>query len=204
MVVLLDALTGIYDELGFTGETNGNRAFGDLILARIIELMSKRDSLRVPAESGVDPPSYATITRHLRTFAEPRWQRELSRACAEHARLGPATLCLYDVITLYFETDKADGIQEPGFSKERCLEPQITVGLLIDASGFPLMMEAFEGNKADTLTMMPTLTTFMTAHQLTDVTVVADAGMISSANMKTIEDAGLSFIVVRRSRPFLI
>ena len=49
--------------------------------------------------------------------------------------LGPATLLLYDVTTLYFETDTADGFREPGFSKERRLEPQITVGLLTDASG---------------------------------------------------------------------
>ncbi len=37
---------------------------------------------------------------------------------------------LYDVSTLYFETDQGDGFREPGFSKERRLEPQITIGLL--------------------------------------------------------------------------
>jgi hypothetical protein len=62
--------------------------------------------------------------------------------------LGPTSLVLYDVTTLYFETDKADGFREPGFSKERRLEPQITLGLLTDATGAPLMVEAFEGNKA--------------------------------------------------------
>jgi transposase len=35
---------------------------------------------------------------------------------------------------------------------------------------------------------------FMAAHRLTDVTVVADAGMISDANRRAIEQAGLSFI----------
>ena len=35
----------------------------------------------------------------------------------------------------------------------------------------------------------------MTAHSLPDVTVVADAGMVSDANQKAIEDAGLSFIL---------
>ena len=206
MAVLVDALLRIYDELGFTEKTYGDNVFRDLVLARIIEPTSKLDSLRVVDEAGVNAPSYATVTRHLRMFAEPRWQRELSRACAEHARLGPATLCLYDVTTLYFETDKADGFREPGFSKERRLEPQITVGLLTDASGFPLMMEAFEGNRAETLTMMPTLTAFMTAHKLTDVTVVADAGMISTDNMKAIEDADLTFILGEKipTVPYLI
>lgn len=63
---------------------------------------------------------------------------------------------LYDVTTLYFETHDGDGFREPAFSKERRLEPQITVGLLTDAAGFPLMIEAFEGNKAETHTMLPT------------------------------------------------
>jgi hypothetical protein len=40
------------------------------------------------------------------------------------------------------------------------------------------MVEAFEGNKAETHTMLPTIGSFMTAHQLRDVTVVADAGMV--------------------------
>ena len=53
---------------------------------------------------------------------------------------------LYDVSTLYFETDAGDGLREPGFSKERRLEPQITIGLLTDASGFPLTVEAYANN----------------------------------------------------------
>jgi transposase len=102
------------------------------------------------------------------------------------------------VSTLYFETDAGDGFRESGFSKERRLEPQITIGLLTDQAGFPLMVSAFEGNMAETKTMLPVIEAFMTAHQLPDVTVVADAGMISEANQKAIEAAGLSFILGAR------
>jgi hypothetical protein len=52
------------------------------------------------------------------------------------------------VSTLYFVTDAADGFREPGFSKERRLDPQITIGLLTDAAGFPLMVSAFETSDA--------------------------------------------------------
>jgi hypothetical protein len=38
----------------------------------------------------------------------------------------------------------------------------------------------------------------MTAHRLADVTIVADAGMISEANKQAIEHAGLSFILGTR------
>jgi transposase len=49
-------------------------------------------------------------------------------------------------------------------SKERRLEPQITIGLLADAAGFPLMVSAFGGNKAETTTMLPVIEPFMEAH----------------------------------------
>src|SRR3954467_12789805 len=60
------------------------------------------------------------------------------------------------------------------------------------------MVEAFEGNAGETTTMLPTITAFMAAHQLADVTIVADAGMISEANKRAIEAAGLSFILGAR------
>ena len=39
------------------------------MLARIIEPVSKLGSLRVLAEAGITPPSYATVKRRLRVFA---------------------------------------------------------------------------------------------------------------------------------------
>jgi hypothetical protein len=192
---LWDGLCRAYDLLGFGEATGGDVVFRDLVLARIIETTSKADSSRVLAEVGVETMSYRTLNRRLRGYATQDWRHKLARACAAHAKLGPASLVLYDVSTLYFETDTGDGFREPGYSKERRLEPQITIGLLTDASGFPLTVEAFEGNRAETTTMLPTIEAFMAAHKLADVTVVADAGMISAASKKAIEDAGLSFIL---------
>ena len=59
-------------------------------------------------------------------------------------------------------------------------------------------MAAFEGNKAETATIVPVINAFKTAHQLTDVTVVADAGMIAEANLVALQAAGLSFILGAR------
>src|SRR5258706_294395 len=134
--------------------------------------------------------AYRTLTRRLRMFATDSWRQRLAAVRAARIQLGPASLVLYDVSTLYFETDAGDGFREPGFSKERRLEPQITLGLLTDASGFPLTVEAFEGNKAETATMLPVLNAFKAAHQLSDVTVVADAGMISEANQTALQRGG--------------
>jgi hypothetical protein len=199
---LWDALCRAYTVLGFDQAAGADEVFRDLVLARIIEPTSKADSLRVLDETGVGGPSYPTLNRRLPLYAKPAFRQALSTACAVHAKLGPASLVLYDVTTLYFETDAGDGFREPGFSKERRLEPQITVGLLTDAAGFPLSVAAFEGNKAETATMVPVINAFKTAHQLTDVTVVADAGMISETNQVAMQAAGWSYILGARI-PFL-
>lgn len=196
---LWDALSHAYDVLGFDAAGDGDQVFRQLVLARIIEPTSKLDSLRVLEEAGIAPVAYRTLKRRLPGFAADAWRERLAALCAHHVGLGPATLLLYDVTTLYFETDTGDGFRESGFSKERRLEPQITVGLLTDATGFPLMVNAFEGNKAETTTMLPTIKAFMAAHRLSDVVIVADAGMISEANMKAIEAEGLSFILGMRT-----
>jgi len=198
MGCLLDVLDRAYRVLGFDQAAGGDEAFRQLVLARIIEPVSKLDSARVLEEAGLAPVPYRTVTRRLRVFAKDTFRQQISAACAAHARLGRASLVLYDVSTLYFETDEGDGFRESGFSKERRLEPQITIGLLTGADGFPLMVSAFEGNKAETRTMLPVIESFMAAHDLPDVTIVADAGMVSDANRRDIENAGLSLILGAR------
>ena len=199
MGVLLEALEAAWRAVGLDGLDGVDEVFRRLVIARLIEPTSKQDSLRVLAEAGMSPVSYATVKRHLPRYAAEDFTRGLSRLLAGCARIGRASLVLFDVTTLYFETDKADGFREPGFSKERRLEPQITVGLLTDETGFPLRAGAFEGNKAETATMIPMINDFMKAHSLDDVVVVADAGMISAANKRALEAAGLSYVLGSRT-----
>lgn len=196
--LLWEALCAAYAHVGFAEAADEDEVFQQLVLARIIEPTSKVDALRVIEETGVAPVSYPTLNRRLPVFAKPAFRQSFSTACATHARLGPASLVLYDVSTLHFETDSGDGFSEPGFSKERRLDPQTTLGLLTDASGFPLTVAAFEGNKAETATMVPVINAFKATHQLTDVTVVADAGRISEANQVALQAAGLTYILGAR------
>jgi hypothetical protein len=72
MGCLLDALGRGYDVLGFGRAAGGDEVFRDLVLARIIEPVSKLDSLRVPEEAGVMPASYATRKRRLRLTQRTR------------------------------------------------------------------------------------------------------------------------------------
>ena len=70
-----------------------------------------------------------------------------------------------------------DEYRKPGLSKERRLEPQITLGLFVDTYGFPLELRSFEGNRVETMTIVPVLKSFSERHGLKDITVVADAAM---------------------------
>lgn len=201
---LIDAIHRAYAELGFDRATDHDQVFKDLVTARIVQPGSKLDSIETLAEIGLASASYPTIKRRLPTYATTGFRDELTKACAVHAGIGSGVLILYDVTTLYFETDEADEFRKPGFSKERRLEPQITVGLFADAHGFPLSVGAFddeysfEGNMAETRTMLPMIRRFQQAYDLDDVTIVADAGMFSEGNKKAIVDADLGYIIGTR------
>ena len=79
------------------------------------------------------------------------------------------------------------------------MDPQIIVGLLVDRAGFPLEIGCWEGNKAETTTMLPIIRQFQERHSIEAMVVVADAGMLSAGNLKDLHDAGLRFIVGSRA-----
>ena len=100
--------------------------------------------------------------------------------------------------TLYFKAEKEDDLRKAGYSKERRLDPQIVVGLLVDRAGFPLEVSCWEGNKAETQTIVPTVKAFQERHGAHDMVIVADAGMLSAMNLRELDEAGLRFIVGAR------
>ena len=196
---LLDSISAGYQALGFHKAAGGDQVFEHLVTARIIEPTSKVDAARVLGEAGIRAMSYRTVQRRLPVYATREWRDRISGACTARADLGPSALVLYDVTTLWFDTDTGDGFREPGYSKERRLEPQITVGLLTDQTGRPLMIDAFEGNRGETKTIIPVVTRFVNTYGIAGVTVVADAGMLSATNLEEIENQpGWTFIVAGR------
>jgi len=197
--LLWDVLAGAYTRLGF--DAVDDEAFQALVLGRVIEPTSKADTLRVLADIGVPAPSLRTVFRALARCIERDYRGTLATACLAHSAgtaAGQASLVLYDCTTLYFETENEDDLRRVGMSKERRVDPQIQVGLLVDAAGFPLEVVCFEGNKAETRTLIPTLQAFQDRHGVRDLVVVADAGMLSAANLNAVEDAGFSFVVGSR------
>ena len=197
--LLWEVLHDSYTRLGLGDATGGDRAFEQMVLARLIEPTSKAQVPRVLGDLGLEPVSVRTLFRSLARAQERGYRESLSGALFEHvtATRGLA-LCLYDVTTLYFEAEKEDDLRRVGYSKERRVDPQIIVGLLVDRRGFPLRIGCWEGNKAETTTIIPVVEAFQAAHGIDELVIVADAGMLSAANLTALDDARLRFIVGAR------
>ncbi|WP_443669987.1 IS1634 family transposase [Gordonia alkaliphila] len=198
--LLWNTLTDAYARLGF--DQVGDDTFRTLVAARLVEPTSKLDTIGVVAELGVTAPHLSSIKRALARCAERDYRSQIAAACWAHVTAdgGPGVaVVLYDLTTLYFEAEYEDRLRKVGMSKERRVDPQITVGLLVARDGFPLDVHVFEGNKAETTTLIPVVTGFQTRHSIKNMIVVADAGMLSAANLNALEDAGLEFIVASRT-----
>lgn len=195
--LLWQVLEDAYRQLGF--EALADAVFAQLVIARLVEPVSKLDSIRVLGQLGVAAPHRNTINNCLVRCVKRDYRGQLAKACWAHATgSGPVALVMYDLTTLHFQIEAEDQLRKVGMSKERRVDPQVTVGLLVTADGFPLEMAMFEGNKAETKTLIPMIEQFKARHQLGELVVVADAGMLSAANLNGLEDAGCTFIVGSR------
>ena len=194
--LLFQVLNGQYQQLGFSQLSDSD--FANLCIARIVEPTSKLDSLRVLADLGICGPSKSQLFRCLERSIDQNYRKSISQLCFDHVAGQHLNLILYDVTTLYFEVQQEDVYRKPGLSKERRLEPQIVIGLLVDQSGFPLGLQSFEGNTAETKTILPVLEEFQREHHVKKVTVVADAAMLSRTNLETLVANGYHFVVGSR------
>ncbi|MCI4013176.1 IS1634 family transposase [Brevibacterium sp. ZH18] len=195
--LLIDTIHTAYNRLGF--DVVDDNAFFQLVLARLVEPTSKSDSIRVLNELGAETKHRNTFSACLKRVIDDDYRSMIAGKCFDYSVATTGiSLILYDVTTLYFEAEKEDSLRKVGYSKERRVDPQIVVGLLVDRTGFPLEIGCFEGNKAETFTMIPIVKGFQDRHGVSDMVIVADAGMLSTANLTELDDAGLRFIVGSR------
>ncbi len=107
------------------------------------------------------------------------------------------TITLYDLTNTYFE-GMAAGIAKAkrGRSKEKRSDcPLVTMGLVLDVSGFPKRSRIFAGNVAEAKTLEEMLTELGAAP---GATVVMDAGIASEKNLAWLKLHGYDYVVVSR------
>lgn len=109
------------------------------------------------------------------------------------------TITLFDLTNTFFEGE-AKGVDKAqrGRSKEKRSDcPLITLGLVLDGSGFPRRSQLFPGNVSEPQTLADMLGTLQCGQ---GGTVVMDAGIASEANIGWLKDNGYRYLVVSRKR----
>ena len=190
-----ETLEAVYASLGF--DQIADNAFKALVLARIIEPTSKADTVRVKAELGVPGPTRVTFMRCLKRVVERNYRTAIATACYTHAtQHGGIALVLYDLTTLHFETDVEDRLRKVGNDEAAAIRPtRSPSGCSPPPPASRWRCTCSKGTRRGPRPWSQVLTTFAERHHISDVVVVADAGMLSAANLFSLEDAGFSFIV---------
>ena len=109
------------------------------------------------------------------------------------------TITLYDLTNTYFEGVSAGiGKAKRGRSKEKRSDcPLVTMGLVLDVSGFPKRSRVFAGNVGEAATLQQMLAELAAP---AGATVVMDAGIASEANLTWLTDQGYRYVVVSRKQ----
>lgn len=172
----------------------------DLAIIRIFEPASKLRSLELLER-------YFDVTHSRKTYYQIAPQYEALKQLAEGNVVRFAQqhyhfnfdIVFYDVTTLYFETFEEDELRKNGFSKDnKSQQPQILIALVVSKEGLPIAYEVFSGNTFEGHTFLPVIKNFIDKNGIETLTVVADAAMISTENVKQLQENGLHYIVGAR------
>jgi transposase len=162
-----------------------------MIVARIIEPASKLATARglhadtlhhslgevLQLDSADETELYQAMDWLLPQQA--RIEQELARRQLSHGGL-----VLYDLTSTYFEGRHCP-LGKLGHSRDdKSGKPQIVFGLLTNAAGCPVAVEIFEGNTGDPKTVAAQVKKLRERFGLSDVVLVGDRGMITSARLR--------------------
>lgn len=197
---LYDTLNTLFHLFGF--QSLENQLLLDLVLMRIVEPVSKLESLELLHTMFGIVHKRGNVYQEITTFTTLKESVEKKILRVAKAYYGfDFSIVFYDVTTLYFESFKEDeeGLRKPGFSKDnKSNQPQIVIGLIVTQEGFPVTYDVFSGNTFEGKTFIPTIVKFKDTHKVQKLTVVADAAMISLPNVTELVEHNLSYIVGAR------
>ena len=127
----------------------------------------------------------------------------------EHLRMKESTLfnleetiILYDLTNTFFEgSGKYNSNAHFGHSKEKRSDcPLVTLGLVLDADGFPKRSDVFDGNVSEPGTLEGMIRSLSSPGILRRPLIVVDAGLATEANLEWLKDQEYGYIVVSRQK----
>jgi transposase len=205
------ALTQLWNELGF----------GDLkrVFRRNRYTVEVEGQLRVMVINRLcDPESKLGVLRWLQTVTMPEvdtvsiTHQQLLRsmdALIDHqdsvdttvaALLRPLvdqdlSVVFYDLTTIRSEglSQLAGDVRHYGMAKEGLIARQFMLGVVQTADGLPIHHEVFEGNVAETKTLLPTIAKVLKRYpNMRRVVLIADRGLLSLDNLEALQGITLA------------
>jgi transposase len=106
-------------------------------------------------------------------------------------------ITLFDITNTYFEGHNNHSGANKGRSKEKRSDCElISLGLLLDGSGFPKKSKILPGNISEPSTLKNMLKTL---DSNSGTTIIMDAGIATSDNIAYLQNSGYKYIVVKRN-----
>ena len=136
-------------------------------------------------------------------YAAMDWLRERQGAIERKLagrHLAQGSLVLYDLSSSYFEGTTCP-LARLGHDRDgKKNKLQVNYGLLTDRRGCPVAVSVFEGNTADSATLLPEVAKLREDFGLEKVVVVGDRGMISQKSIDELQEMdGLAWITALKS-----
>jgi hypothetical protein len=164
-----------------------------LIVARLLGPASKLATARglgattLAAELGIEGATEDELYGALDWLHER--QPAIERALARR-HLTPGGLVLLDVTSTWLE-GRCCPLAAHGYSRDhRPDRPQVVFGLLTDGAGCPVAVEAFRGDTADPATLEAQLDKLRDTFELSELVLVGDRGMLTSARIERLRELG--------------
>ena len=164
-----------------------------MIAARIVAPNTKLATTRLwhtstlAEEFGVDGASEDELYEAMDWLLErqPAIEKKLA---ARHVSSG--SLVLYDLTSSYFE-GRTCPLAKLGYSRDGKKDKlQVNYGLLTDARGCPFAVSVYEGNVADTRTLMDQVVRLRDDFGIERIVLVGDRGMISQKRIEELRALG--------------
>ncbi|MFI5268375.1 MAG: IS1634 family transposase [Chloroflexota bacterium] len=174
-----------------------------MVVARVLEPASKLatsqlwDTTSLARTLGVERADENDLYAALDWLVER--QEAIEQRLAER-HLQPGGIVLYDLSSTYVEGEHCE-LAKRGYSRDgKPGQPQIEFGLITNADGEPVAIEAYPGNTADPATFQDQVSKVKDRFGVADVIWVGDRGMITGTQVAQLQQvSGVSWVTALRA-----
>jgi len=173
-----------------------------MVVARVLQPASKLATARLWSATSLGELLGIEDADENELYAAMDWLLERQGTIEQRLAkryLAPGGVVLYDLSSTYVEGEHCP-LAKRGYSRDgRPGKAQVEFGLLTNAAGWPVAIEAFSGNTGDPATFPSQVAKVRERFGVSDVVWVADRGMLTSAQVSKLQKAaGASWITALR------